>query len=306
MFTTSFRYNLARLDSTQESIILSKRWQDLWLQVPNLIIDYKDYYEHSIIEFFLSIKNIFLRYGLAKLNKFRLHARYTNEGEVESCIRYAIDLNVRELDIDVCDNDMGTGISLPKYLFTCSSLVHLKLYQCFFDNLDVTCWKNLRSLSIGSCIFHEYLFQIILSGTPVLETLIIDSCCGFEFIDITNESVNNFVICGSSTEDIDTLQINAPHIQSLTIKGKFDLAAILLLNVSSVVQAKLDYRTTYNFYNMGMHKHHRIELLKGLILIPHIKELKVGKFCLEVLASSKAEGFICPSNLKVVEEIDSN
>nr|GEY00716.1 phospholipase-like, aminotransferase-like mobile domain protein [Tanacetum cinerariifolium] len=110
----------------------------------------------------------------------------------------------------------------------------------------------------------------------------------------------------SSTEDIDTLQINASHIQSLTIKGKFDLATILLLNVSSIVQAKLDYHTTYNFYNMGMHKHHRIELLKGLILIPHIKELKVGKFWLEVLASLKAKGFICPSNLKVVEEIDSN
>ncbi|GKA37623.1 hypothetical protein Tco_0724188, partial [Tanacetum coccineum] len=123
---------------------------------------------------------------------------------------------------------------------------------------------------------------IILSGTPVLETLINDSCCGFEFIYITNESVKNFVICGSSTEDIDTLQINDPHIQSLTIKDKFDLAAILLLNMSSVVQAKLDYRTTYNFYNMGMHEHHRIELLKGLILIPHIKELEVGKFCLEI------------------------
>ncbi|GKA48426.1 hypothetical protein Tco_0741384 [Tanacetum coccineum] len=109
--------------------------------------------------------------------------------------------------------------------------------------------------------------------------------------------------------DIDTLQINAPHIQSLTIKGDFDLEAILLLNMSSVVQAELDYCNTKNFYNMEMNEYHEmsLELLKGLILsLSHIKELKVGKFCLKVLAGLKANGFICPSNLKVVEEIDSN
>nr|GEV32775.1 reverse transcriptase domain-containing protein [Tanacetum cinerariifolium] len=148
---------------------------------------------------------------------------------------------------------------------------------------------NGDEASTSHNVFNERLEDAYFDArTPVLETLIIDSCYGFDFINITNESVNNFVICGSSKKDIDTLQINAPRIQSLTIKGKFDLAAILLLNVSSVIQAKLDYRATYDFYNMRMYKHHRIELLKGLILIPHIKELKVGKFCLEAPKKEKA------------------
>ncbi|GKC96485.1 hypothetical protein Tco_1161927, partial [Tanacetum coccineum] len=157
------------------------------------------------------------------------------------------------------------------------------MFQCYFDNFDVICWKNLRSLSIAYGIFDEYLFQNILSGTPVLETLVLESCCGFELIDITNESVKNFLICGGSM-DIDTLQINAPHIQLLTIKDDFDLEAILLLNMSSVVQAELDYCNTKNFYNMEMHEYHEmsLELLKVLILsLSHIKELKVGKFCLK-------------------------
>ncbi|GJZ62634.1 hypothetical protein Tco_0618771 [Tanacetum coccineum] len=249
------------------------------VQLPNLIFNYKDSDEHRIFEFYLSVENILIRYGLSKLNKFQLHAWYTDEGDVVSCIRYAIDLNVRELDIN-----------------------------CYFDNLDVICWKNLRSLSIAYGIFDEDLFQNILSGTLVLETLVLESCCGFELIDITNESVENFVICGGSM-DIDTLQINAPHIQSLTIKDDFDLNAILLLNMSSVVQAELDYCNTKNFYNTEMHGYHEMspELLKGLILsLSHIKELKVCKLCLKVLASLKAKGFICPSNLLVVEEIDSN
>ncbi|GJY87480.1 F-box/LRR-repeat protein 25-like protein [Tanacetum coccineum] len=212
---------ISHLDSTEESFrtgTLSKRWQDLWLQLPNLIFNYKDSDEPRIFEFYLSVKNILIRYGLSKLNKFQLHAWYTDEGDVISCIRYAIDLNVRELDINVYD----------------SNICHML--------------ENLRSLSIAYGIFDEDMFQNILSGTPVLETLVLESCCGFELIDITNESVKNFVICGDSM-DIDTLQINAPHIQSLTIKDDFDLNAILLLNMSSVVQAELDYCNTKNFYN---------------------------------------------------------
>nr|GEV66320.1 hypothetical protein [Tanacetum cinerariifolium] len=111
----------------------------------------------------------------------------------------------------------------------------------------------------------------------------------------------------SSVEKMDTLQINAPYIESLTIKGDFDLKAILLLNVSSVIQAQLDYSNTKALYAMEIHEHHQMneELFKGLILsVSHVKELKVGKSCLEVLASLKSKGFICPSNMNVFEEID--
>nr|GEW11903.1 hypothetical protein [Tanacetum cinerariifolium] len=124
--------------------------------------------------------------------------------------------------------------------------------------------------------FDDDLFRNIISGSPVLETLVLGSCYGFEVLDISNDSVKNFVICGSSSE-MDTLRINAPHIESLTIKE--------------------------------MHEHYQMneELFKGLILsLSHVKELKVGKSCLEVLASLKSKGFKCPSNMKVFEEIATN
>nr|GEY40054.1 hypothetical protein [Tanacetum cinerariifolium] len=156
--------------------------------------------------------------------------------------------------------------------------------------------------------FDDDLFRSIISGSPVLETLVLGSCYGFQVLDISNDSVKNFFICGYSSE-MDTLRINAPHIESLTVKGDFNLKAILLLNVSSVIQAQLDYSNTKVFYAMEMHEHHQMneELFKGLILsLSHVKELKIRKSCLEVLASLKSKGFICPSNMKVSEEIDSN
>nr|GEV09962.1 hypothetical protein [Tanacetum cinerariifolium] len=154
--------------------------------------------------------------------------------------------------------------------------------------------------------FEDDLFRRIISGSPVLETLVLCSCYGFEELDISNDSIKNFVISGYLSE-MDTLQINAPHIESLTIKGDFDLKAILLLNMCSVFQAQLDYSNTKALYAMEIHEHHQMneELFKGLILsLSHVKELKVGKSCLEVLASLKSKGFICPSNIKVLKEID--
>nr|GFA14416.1 hypothetical protein [Tanacetum cinerariifolium] len=149
--------------------------------------------------------------------------------------------------------------------------------------MDVICWKNLRTLTITCGRFDADLFRSIISGSPVLETLVLGSCYVFEVLDISNDSVKNFVICGYSSE-MDTFRINAPHIESLTINGDFDLKALLLLNMSSVIQAQLDYSNTKVFYAMEMYEHHQMneELFNGLILsLSHVKEFKVGKSCLE-------------------------
>lgn len=183
------------------------------------------------------------------------------------------------------------GISVVKlallYLifFRCFTFVHLRLTECCFKSLDVVCWKNLKSLNIVNSSFNEEVFKKILSGSPLLEKLLLSGCDSFQMLDITNESVKNFVIYGDSMQ-IDTLQINAPYIKYLRIEGEFDFKKLLLLNVSSVIKAKLDYSNdTFFYYNGEVNEDDPInqELLKGLILsLTHVKELKVGKSCLEV------------------------
>ncbi|GJV08813.1 chloroplast sensor kinase, chloroplastic [Tanacetum coccineum] len=151
-------------------------------------------------------------------------------------------------------------------------------YMCYFDQLDVICWKNLRSLSIAYGCLDEDLFQNILSGSPLLETLVLEACYGFELLDITNESVKNLVIFGFS-KDIDSLLINAPYILSLIIKDDFSLMDILLLNMSSVIKVELDYSNKKIFHPTKMHEYHEMneELLKALILsLTNVNELKVG------------------------------
>nr|GEV59576.1 ubiquitin-activating enzyme E1 1-like isoform X2 [Tanacetum cinerariifolium] len=178
-------------------------------------------------------------------------------------------------------------------------------------NQNVT---NLSSASINySAVIDELIKKLesrrkILSSGYVMKPIQFEKALKRLLAEALKSWLAEIIIVSYSSE-MDTLRINAPHIDSLTIKGNFDLKAILLLNMSSVIQAQLDYSNTKVFYAMEMHEHHQMneELFKGLILrLSHVKELKVGKYCLEVLASLKTKGFICPSNMKVCEEIDSN
>nr|GEX28624.1 hypothetical protein [Tanacetum cinerariifolium] len=148
---------------------------------------------------------------------------------------------------------------------------------------------------------EEHVFQKILSGSPLLETLLIRNCYGFERIDITSKSVKNFVFCGymSPGEDLDDIiEINAPYIVSLEIKNVFYLSKLSLLNVSSLVQAHLDYT---NEFEETPILEYEVEMLEGFILsLHHVKELKIGDTLIEILSLLEAKGLNFPSNLKIV------
>ncbi|GJR82870.1 G patch domain-containing protein TGH [Tanacetum coccineum] len=157
---------------------------------------------------------------------------------------------------------------------------------------DVICWKNLRTLAISFGRFDDDLFRIIIFGSPVLETLVLDSCYGFEVLDISNDNVKNFVICGYSSE-MDTLRINAPHIESLTIKD-------VIKSVAETINYE-DQDVEKTPVSSSDKKRGRPRKQS------YLGNVKDGDIIFhQVLASLKSKGFICPLNLKVLEEIDLN
>nr|GEY81406.1 hypothetical protein [Tanacetum cinerariifolium] len=163
--------------------------------------------------------------------------------------------------------------------------------------LKVTSWKNLRSLSLSNVNLNEGMIQNIFSGSPVLETLEFEECGGFKQLDITSKSVKNFVFSGGSTlmyEDVYPLDLNAPNILSLTIKGGSLLQMIWLIDVSSLVEANLD-----NDDDVWITEYAEEDMLQLLVQrLSHVKHLKLGIMLLEVLYRLEAEGFIVPSNIE--------
>ncbi|GKC41860.1 ribonuclease H-like domain-containing protein, partial [Tanacetum coccineum] len=113
-------------------------------------------------------------------------------------------------------------------------------------------------------------------------------------IDTTSKIFKNLVLTDYNTryrrddiraDYIDTFEINAPYMLSLTIKGKMCFEKFLLLDVSSLVKADLNYRGSNLFANqLGRHREDiEEELLRGLLSsMGHVNEIALGSHnCLE-------------------------
>nr|GEX92457.1 hypothetical protein [Tanacetum cinerariifolium] len=109
-------------------------------------------------------------------------------------------------------------------------------------------------------------------------------------VSLIQLSVKKLVIGGyNDPEDewelSDIVKINVPHIFSLEIIMFFLLWKVVLIDVSSLVEAELDYQKGGHYETRS--KEGKEEMLKGLILrLRH------------TLARLEAKGFTFPSNLK--------
>ncbi|GKE21388.1 F-box/LRR-repeat protein 25-like protein [Tanacetum coccineum] len=302
---------ISRLDSTEEVIrtcILSKRWKHLWTQVPILNLTLKPYSvdeDRRIPEFISYVKKVVNQRGQSRLNKFVLTMPYdsSNESIVSKLIRYAVTCNVQDLYLFLVDPyDVNPEFVLDQNFFVNSSFNHLRLDGCSFNNATgVISWSNLKRLCITYGKLDEDLVKNILSGSPLLENLELVYCFGFGRINITSPSVKKLFVTGYRERGY-IVEIYAPHILSLTIKEDLMSSKVVLLNVSSLVEARLDY-------SMGVlsSKAKKEEMLKGHILsLRHVKKLKIGHYCLKTLARLEAKGFTFPSNMKYPDLSDND
>lgn len=134
-----------------------------------------------------------------------------------------------------------------------------------------------------------------------METLVLNECYGYRLLDITSKSINNLVFSGyfdpedGSDYALDIIEINAPDIVSLTIRGNLWLWKVLLGNVSSLVEANLDYNYKKLRHWETTPEEAEEEMLKGFMLkFHHVKEIKIGVLCSEV-------NFLLLSQLKYLQ-----
>ncbi|GJS62001.1 ribonuclease H-like domain-containing protein [Tanacetum coccineum] len=166
----------------------------------------------------------------------------------------------------------------------------MKLSRCVSNPPNGCC--NLNFLCIETTKLDEDSIGKILSQSPCLETLELYNCHGVRRIDVTSNSVKNLVFSGYGcvwAGYIATLEIDAPYILSLTIKGTLDLEKILLLNISSLVKAELDFVSSNDFVEELGRSLEDIEdeLLQGLLRnLGHVNEITLRNKCLEVIFCS--------------------
>ncbi|GJW46000.1 hypothetical protein Tco_0077646 [Tanacetum coccineum] len=182
--------------------------------------------------------------------------------------------------------------------FNNTCFTDMKLCDCLLHPpIGVIRWENLEILHLKKVRLDEDMIENIFSGTPCLE---FEECYGYRRIDITSKTLMSFILHDYEfvydvDNYIDGIEINAPHLLALTIQGRMCLKKLLLLNVSSLIEAELIYWNSRGFGD----PHSDVllleeEMLKGLLeslRLSHVNDISFGAACLEVLSRLEFKGF---------------
>ncbi|CAA0408853.1 unnamed protein product [Arabidopsis thaliana] len=161
------------------TVVLSKRWQFLWMMVPKLVYD--DSYqnlEYGKFSRFVD-RSLFMRKapGIETLH-FKLGQNCGN-GDIQWWIRAASKFCLRELIIEINCSTSASPPILPRSLYTeCRMLVTLKLKNAVLvDVSSPTCFPSLKNLSLVSVKYpgNEFV-KSLLSSCHVLEDLVVEQC----------------------------------------------------------------------------------------------------------------------------------
>ncbi|KAM3397234.1 hypothetical protein P3S68_000746 [Capsicum galapagoense] len=132
---------------------------------------------------------------------------------------------------------------LPESFRTCSSLITLHLRHCRFNDV-VIAWKYLKSLKLESLMLNESQIMNLLSGCPSLGTMELYDVGGFRRLEINSSNFKRLSLKSHSMpmDDNDrTLEIFAPYLEHLDISGNLEDLKCWLVDVSSLVNAKLTF-----------------------------------------------------------------
>ncbi|CAH2058822.1 unnamed protein product [Thlaspi arvense] len=170
--------------------VLSKRWEYLWMWVPKLeYIHYKNLSRDNNRSVAPTIESLSLGFD---------HALFQPE-DIKLWVETAISRCVRELSIYCGPDYGGFEIALPSSLYTCKSLLALKLdgHSVLVDVPPTVCLPSLRTLQLEQvrCLNQDSLGSL-LSCCPVLEDLAISRQVG---------------------DNLKTLAVIHPSLQRLTL-----------------------------------------------------------------------------------------
>ncbi|XP_016496978.2 putative F-box protein At1g49610 [Nicotiana tabacum] len=265
--------------------ILSKRWRHLWSTVPNLDFSYDDFYPYqNYVDF---VNRTLLSRGTSKIRRLKiglfLNASYRKD--YDGWILYAAKNNVEELFLEF--NQDCCYWFPPQCVYRNSSFKTLSLWSCkFIHDVQIT-WNLLTKLTLRFSVLGNQDVHKIMVGAPKLEFLELDSCWGYDDLNIDSPSLRTLIVCEWESVEFEhgpIMTISAPNVQTLRLSG-FLYRKCILMNVQSVVNATLSIHPHTGFRgekkNLKGQQDNLMELVRSL---KHVENLTLGAWCVEVLA----------------------
>ncbi|KAF7119257.1 hypothetical protein RHSIM_Rhsim13G0172000 [Rhododendron simsii] len=287
------------LEDAVKTQVLSKRWEYLWTHLTSLVFrllvsDFSDKYVGDFVTFV--DRTLFLN-SCSKLKKFSVQFAYEPQyaSNIDLWTRFAAEKKgVEELLLDFFHEYFEVEYLLPQHLYNNSSFKALKFSVCTVMPKGVVCWNSLKKLTIGWVNLSEDVIQKILVGSPVLEILELYYFYGFNRLHVSNANVKKLILRNVWDRDEEeeeeyrfdeyhsVLVVSAPHLHSLEILGGLSNKFCRLEDISSLVDANLNFCP--DIYSHGPNDDYDrypkmlTELLQSIV---HVKKITLGTFAIQ-------------------------
>ncbi|XP_058756664.1 F-box/FBD/LRR-repeat protein At1g13570-like isoform X1 [Vicia villosa] len=188
--------NLEIKDQVRTSI-LSKNWRYMWTSAPQLHFD-QDFFNtfmhlddpNPVIS---KIITDVLMLHSGPIHKFTLYLPYDSayfDMEVEYLNIWIPILSRKGIKYLDFVNFNSVPDEIPYIIFSCKELTYLK-FGGFNMSIppDFCGFKKLLELHLDMLVFEPGALETLVSGCPFLEKLIIESCDGYEYLDISSPTL---------------------------------------------------------------------------------------------------------------------
>ncbi|ESQ47183.1 hypothetical protein EUTSA_v10028119mg, partial [Eutrema salsugineum] len=235
-------------------MVLSKRWQFLWMSVPRLVYD--DSYqniEYGKFSRFVDRSLIMHEAPVIETLHFKL-GKTCGAEDHKVWIRAANKCSVRELIIEIDCSSRESPVIVPRILYTgCTKmLATLELKNVILvDFSSPVSFPSLKSLKLLSVKYPDEEFvNSLLSNRYVLEDLRVEKCPddNVTVFTVRVPSLERLVLFNSVNRDIDDqdgFEINAPFLESLDITLERGFC-VIENQMPNIAEASVDVKHTHH------------------------------------------------------------
>ncbi|XP_060193275.1 putative F-box protein At1g49610 [Lycium barbarum] len=274
--------------------ILSKRWENLWTFINNVIYDDNNW---STLNNFISFTdNVLPLLSCSTIKNFNLTFPFdyddglTYSSTIDKWLEFAANKKVEDLYLNIWYTAEATKhdkpYMLPQVFCSSSSILYIECWNCRISEDCVLNWTSLKSLILGKLFLQDEHVEQIMSNCSQLESLALCGFCGFSRLHVTSPKCRQLQLIDhehpegewGSREGACFFEIVAPYVQNLRISGDIYHMKIRFGDLSSLVHADLTFcRDEDDVIGETIVK----ELL---VSVRCANELSVSSWCIKVIS----------------------